>query len=69
VNFSDAQPSEFGESGLDAWKARLQNLFERFTAKLVVIVIEIPLANAQRPTPNCRGAAFSPNGRSSPRLM
>src|SRR5207253_3324054 len=43
VNFSDAQPSEFGESGLDAWKARLQNLFERFTAKLVVIVIEIRL--------------------------
>src|ERR1700745_472149 len=41
VNFSDAQPSEFGESGLDAWKARLQSLFERFTAKLVVIVIEI----------------------------
>ena len=43
VNFSDAQPSEFGESGLDAWKARLQNLFERYTAKLVAIVIEIRL--------------------------
>ena len=43
VNFSDGQPSEFGESGLDALKTRLANLFERFTAKLVVIVIEIRL--------------------------
>ena len=41
VNFSDGQPSEFGESGLEAFKTRLANLFERFTAKLVVIVIEI----------------------------
>jgi len=41
VNFSDGQPSEFGESGLDALKTRLANLFERFTAKLAVIVIEI----------------------------
>jgi len=43
VNFSDGQPSEFGESGLDALKTRLDNLFERFTAKLLVIVIEIRL--------------------------
>jgi ketosteroid isomerase-like protein len=43
VNFSDGQPSEFGESGLDAFKTRLTNLFGRFTAKLVVIVIEIRL--------------------------
>jgi ketosteroid isomerase-like protein len=43
VSFSDGQPSEFGESGLDALKTRLTNLFERFTAKLVVIVIEIRL--------------------------
>jgi ketosteroid isomerase-like protein len=43
VNFSDGQPSEFGESGLDAFKTRLTNLFERFTAKLAVIVIEIRL--------------------------
>ena len=43
VNFSDGQPSEFGKSGLDALKTRLENLFERFTAKLVVIVIEIRL--------------------------
>ena len=43
VNFSDGQPSEFGESGLDALKSRLANLFERFTVKLVVIVIEIRL--------------------------
>jgi ketosteroid isomerase-like protein len=41
VSFSDGQPSEFGESGLDALKARLTNLFELFTAKLAVIVIEI----------------------------
>jgi ketosteroid isomerase-like protein len=41
VTFSDGQPSEFGETGLHALKARLDNLFERFTAGLVVIVIEI----------------------------
>jgi ketosteroid isomerase-like protein len=43
VNFSDGQPCEFGMSGLDALKTRLESLFERFTAKLVVIVIEIRL--------------------------
>lgn len=43
VSFSDGQPSEFGASGLDTLKTRLGNLFERFTAKLVVIVIEIRL--------------------------
>jgi ketosteroid isomerase-like protein len=43
VNFSDGQPSEFGQSGLDALKTRLANLFERFTAKLAPIVIEIRL--------------------------
>jgi len=31
------------QGGLDALKARLEILFERFTAKLVVIVIEIRL--------------------------
>ena len=43
VNFSDGQPSEFGETGLDALKTRLASLFERFTAKLSAIVIEIRL--------------------------
>jgi ketosteroid isomerase-like protein len=43
VSFSDGQPSEFGVSGLEALKTRLSNLFERFTAKLSVIVIEIRL--------------------------
>lgn len=43
VSFSDGQPSEFGESGLDALRTRLTSLFERFTAKLAVIVIEIRL--------------------------
>ena len=43
VDFSDGQPSEFAGSGSDALKNRLTNLFERFTAKLVVIVIEIRL--------------------------
>jgi ketosteroid isomerase-like protein len=43
VNFSDGAPSEFGKSGLDVLKTRLATLFERFTAKLVVIVIEIRL--------------------------
>jgi ketosteroid isomerase-like protein len=41
VSFSDGQPSEFGASGLEALKTRLTNLFERFAAKLSVIVIEI----------------------------
>jgi len=39
----DGQPSEFGLGGLDALKTRLANLFERFKAKLAVIVIEIRL--------------------------
>lgn len=43
VNFSDGRPSEFGESGLHTLKTRLTHLFERFAAKLVVIVIEIRL--------------------------
>lgn len=43
VNFSDGQPSEFGESGIDAWRNRLTALFGRFTAKLSIIVIEIRL--------------------------
>lgn len=43
VDFSDGQPSEFGKNGLDALKTRLANLFERFTAELAVIVIEIRL--------------------------
>lgn len=41
VNFSDGQSSEFGKSGLEAFETRLANLFKRFTANLVVIVIEI----------------------------
>lgn len=43
VGFSDGQPSGFGQSGLDALKMRLENLFQRFTAKLAVIVIEVRL--------------------------
>lgn len=43
VSFSDGAPSEFGKTGLDALKTRLASLFERFSAKLVVIVIEIRL--------------------------
>jgi ketosteroid isomerase-like protein len=43
VSFSDGVPSEFGESGLEVLKTRLANLFERFTVKLVVVVIEIRL--------------------------
>jgi ketosteroid isomerase-like protein len=41
VNFSDGQPSEFCNGELDAFEIRLKNLFERFTAKLTVIVVEI----------------------------
>ena len=43
INFTNGAPSEFGESGLKVFKTRLANLFEHFTAKLVVIVIEIRL--------------------------
>jgi ketosteroid isomerase-like protein len=43
VNFSDGQSSEFGKSGLDALRTRLENLFKRFTAKLAVTVVEIRL--------------------------
>jgi ketosteroid isomerase-like protein len=43
VSFYDGAPSEFGESGLEVLKTRLANLFELFTAKLLVIVIEIRL--------------------------
>jgi ketosteroid isomerase-like protein len=41
VSFTDGQPSEFGMAGLESLKNRLENLFERFTAKLVIIVVEI----------------------------
>jgi ketosteroid isomerase-like protein len=41
VGFADGQPSEFGESGLVALKARLEDLFEHFAAKLAVIIVEI----------------------------
>jgi ketosteroid isomerase-like protein len=41
VSFSDRQPSEFGKSGLDSLEVRLRSLFDRFTAKLAVIVVEI----------------------------
>jgi ketosteroid isomerase-like protein len=43
VNFSDGQPCEFGISGLEALKRRMERLFESFTANLEVIVIEIRL--------------------------
>ncbi len=43
VSFTDGAPSEFGESGLNVLKIRLANLFERFTVKLVIVVIEIRL--------------------------
>jgi ketosteroid isomerase-like protein len=43
VSFTDGAPSEFGETGLEALKTRLANLFERFTVKLVIVVIEIRL--------------------------
>jgi len=43
VSFTDGAPSEFGESGLKALKIRLANLFERFTVKVVIVVVEIRL--------------------------
>ena len=41
ISFSDGHPSEFGKSGLDAFEYRLKCLFERFAAKLAVIVVEV----------------------------
>ena len=41
VNFSDRQPSEFGESGSASLKRRLEKLFADYNAKLSVIAIEI----------------------------
>jgi ketosteroid isomerase-like protein len=41
VNFTDGTPSEFCNGELDTFEIRLKNLFERFTAKLAVIVAEI----------------------------
>jgi ketosteroid isomerase-like protein len=41
VSFPDGQPSEFGNSGLEALKIRLEELFQRFNVELRVIVIEI----------------------------
>ena len=46
VSFSDGQPSEFGESGLESLKTHLENLFQHFTARLAVIVIEIQIGRA-----------------------
>ena len=43
VDFSDGQPSAFVGAAVDALKTRLENLFELFTATLVVIVVEIRL--------------------------
>jgi len=43
VNFSDGQPCEFGSSGLEALKTRVEDLFVRFIAKLEVTVMEIRL--------------------------
>jgi ketosteroid isomerase-like protein len=41
VVFRDGEPCAFGVDGLDELSARLKSLFERFTAKLAVIVMEI----------------------------
>ena len=43
VNFSDGQPCEFGGTGLEALKTRMEDLFGKFTAKLEVTVMEIRL--------------------------
>ena len=43
VSFSDGQPSEFGQSGLEALTNRLEALFRRFHVQLAVIIIEIRL--------------------------
>jgi ketosteroid isomerase-like protein len=43
LSFPDGQPSEMGTESLQSLKSRLEELFERFTAKIVITVIEIRL--------------------------
>jgi len=59
VNFVDGQPSEFGESGLEALKARLTKLFD---TKLAVIAIEIRLRGSPS-HPNAASASDGSQGR------
>ena len=66
VNFSDGQPSEFGESGLDALKTRLANLFERFAARLVVTVIEIRLHGNVAYDYGCHDLTLTPRNGGEP---
>ena len=43
VSFSDGQPSEFGQTGLEALKNRLEAFFRQYLVRLAVIIIEIRL--------------------------
>jgi len=43
VTFSDGQPSEFGQTGLEALKNRLEAFFRQYLVRLAVIIIEIRL--------------------------
>jgi len=66
VSFSDGQPSEFGESGLDALKHRLENLFERFTARLAVISNEIRLEGGVAYDYGCHDLTLTPKHGGQP---
>lgn len=43
VTFSDGQASEFGQTGLEALKNRLEAFFGQYLVRLAVIIIEIRL--------------------------
>ena len=49
INFSDGQPSEFGESGLESFKRRLEKLFADYNAHLFRDRDRNPLAIRCRP--------------------
>ena len=66
VNFSDGQPSEFGKSGLHALKSRLENLFERFTVRLGVIVNEIRIQGDVAYDYGCHDLTLTPKDGGQP---
>jgi hypothetical protein len=50
VSFSDAQTSEFGPTGLEALKTRLESPFQEFTVHVAVIVMRSACKAASRTT-------------------
>jgi ketosteroid isomerase-like protein len=66
VSFSDGQPSEFGISGLDALKIRLEELFQRFKVELSVIVMEIRIHGDVAHDYGCHAVTLRPKDGGQP---